>query len=67
MQNVLCLFPFKPVKDEVLPSSGSLFLFNLDVPDTFWRNIPWQRLFVNVENGVLQEGRTVENQKKVFI
>lgn len=35
MQNVLCLFPFKPVKDEVLPSSGNLFLFNLDVPDTF--------------------------------
>lgn len=64
MQNVFCLFSFKPVKDQVLPFSGSLFPFNLDVPDTCWRNIPLQRLFVNTENGVLQEGKTVENQSK---
>lgn len=42
-QNILCLFPFKPVKDQVLPS-GSLFLFNLDVPDTYWWNTLLQRL-----------------------
>lgn len=65
-QNILCLFPFKPVKDQVLPSSGSLFLFNLDVPDTYWCNILLQRLFLSAERtGVLQEGKTVKSQKSL--
>lgn len=45
------LFPFKPVKEQELPPSGGLFL----LLDVCCRSIPLQRLFVNLENDVLQE------------